>query len=809
MSIKTLADDVRHTFRMLRNSPGFSAVAILALALGIGANGTIFSTLKAMVLRPLAFPQLDRIVSISESLPKQGLTDFSVAPPNYRDLETQNTVFERVAAVRGRGRDFNLTGAGAPVRLEGEQVTASFFPLLGISPALGRTFTEREANADARVVVLSYSAWQRQFAGDANIIGRTILLDGGQTEIIGVMPPEFDFPIGADLWGPLPMTTPDMSNRGEHTLYVIGRLKPGISEQHALLELQTIAANLARQYPATNQDRSFSVFSFRKQLSGETRYFVSVLMWAAVFVLLLACANVANLQLARAVSRQKELAIRAALGASRWRIARQVLLESLMLSLAGGAAGLLIALEGISVTKAAVPPFIVQHIAGIKNIRLDSGVLLFTGIVAILTGLISGFLPALQSVSASGLYDALKSGMRGSSASPVRARLRSLLVISEIALALVLLVGAGLMVKGFNHLLTKYPGFDEYGELSARVVLPQNKYADQHKRAQFYAQVLDRLAAIPGVEVASAVQFVPNGWAWQRSSFAVENSPRQGDKLDLVGQQSISVDYFRQLRIPLRQGRGFSSEDGFDAQPVVIVSESFASRWWPAGDALGHRLRFGASQPWRTIVGVTGDIHQSTMNEHVSPTAYVPIAQMPPETATFLLRTRRDPLSFAPAARDAVAAVDPYQALYDFRTLRQLSTDNSSGIEFSAHMMMAFGVIAFLLAAAGIYAVMAYTVTQRIHEIAICMAVGAQPGDIRRMILGNSLRLAATGLAIGLPVAFALTRVMAGFLVGIIRLDSFTFLAITGILALAALIAGYVPARRAMRVDPMMALNAE
>ncbi len=807
--MKTFTDDVRHALRLLRKSPGFSLVAILALALGIGANSTIFSSLKAMVLRPLAFPELDRIVTIRESLPKQGLNDFSVAPPNYRDLAAQNTVFERVAALRGRGRDSNLTGAGTPVRLEGEQVTASFFPLLGISPLLGRTFTDEEANAEARVVVLSYSAWQRQFAGDSAIVGRSILLDGAQIEIIGVMPPEFDFPIGADLWGPLSMTTAEMSRRGDHTLYVIGRLKREITEQQALAELQTIATDLERQYPATNRGRSFSIASFRKELTGATRYFVSVLMWAAVFVLLLACANVANLQLARAVSRQKELAIRAALGASRWSIARQVLLESVVLSVAGGLAGLPIALWGVTVTKAAVPPFIVQHIAGIKNIRVDSEVLVFTAVVTVLTGMVAGLLPALQSISTGRLYDALKSGARGSSGLPIRTRLRSLLVISEVALALVLLVGAGLMVKGFNHLLEKYPGFDEYGVLSARVVLPENKYSDPRQRAAFYAQVLERLAAIPGVENASAVRFVPNGWSWQSSSFVIENSPARPSDIDFVGMQATSAEYFRQLRIPMRQGREFGAQDGIDSQPVIVISESFARRWWPQGDAMGHRMRFGTGTPWRMIVGVAADIQQSTMSEHDWPTVYLPIAQSPPTAATFLLRTSRDPMSLASAAREAVTAVDPYQALYDFRTLRQLSTDNSSGIEFSAHMMMAFGIIALILAAAGIYAVMAYTVSQRTHEIAICMAMGAQPGNVRRMIVGNSLRLAAIGLLIGLPMAFALSRIMAGFLVGVIRLDFITFAAFTLALGLAAVIAGYIPARRATRVDPMMALNSE
>lgn len=391
----------------------------------------------------------------------------------------------------------------------------------------------------------------------------------------------------------------------------------------------------------------------------------------------------------------------------------------------------------------------------------------------------------------------------------MRRGLRSLLVIGEIALALVLLVGAGLMVKGFRHLLEKYPGYDEYSQLSARVILPENKYADPRSRAAFYEQVLARLSAIPGVENASAVRFVPNGWSWQNSTFVVENAPARPGQVDLIGMQAVSVDYLRQLRIPLRSGRGFNAQDGIDSPLVLLISETFARRWFPAGDALGHRMRFGSGQPWRTIVGIVADIHQSSMSDNYPPTAYLPISQAPPESATFLLRTTRNPISLAPAARDAVTAVDPYQALYDTRTLRQLSTDNASGIEFSAHMMMAFGICAFVLAAAGIYAVVAYTVNQRIREVAICMAMGAQRRHVLRMMLGSSAKLAVIGLLIGVPAAFALSRLMAQFLVGVIQLDYVTFAAFTLALACAAIIAGYIPARRATLVDPMIALNSE
>jgi putative ABC transport system permease protein len=456
-----------------------------------------------------------------------------------------------------------------------------------------------------------------------------------------------------------------------------------------------------------------------------------------------------------------------------------------------------------------VPPFIVQHVAGVKNIRLDWDVLVFTLLMAVLSGVLAGLFPALQSWISTGLYDALKAGTRSSSAVPVRRLMRSVLVITEVALALVLLIGAGLMVKGFDHLLKKYPGFQEYGVLSARIALAEDKYSDARLRANFYAETLDRISAIPGVESASAVRFVPNGWAWQSATFTVENAPGRRNELDYAGIQAINANYFNQLRIPLRQGRTFGPQDGPDSQPVLIVSESVARSLWPAGDAVGHRMRFGAHDSWHTIVGVVADIEQSTMSERSWPTAYIPISQSPPMSATFLLRTAREPFSLAADARQAVTTVDAYEALYDIRTLRQLSTDNSSGIAFSAHMMMAFGVIALILAAAGIHAVMAYTVNQRVHEIGVCMALGAQPGDVLRMVMSDSLKLAAIGLALGLPLAFGLSRLMAGLLIGVVRLDISTFVVFAATLALVAAGAGYIPARRATRVDPMIALNSQ
>lgn len=795
---------------MLWKNPAFSAIAIFALALGIGGNSTVYSSLQAMVLRPLAFKDLDRILIVHETLPRLGWGDLSVAPANYRDILEHNSVFEQMAALRGRGWDANLTGIGAPERLEGYQVTASFFPLLNMPPLLGRTFTDSEADSGSiQHSVISYGVWQRHFAGDPGVIGRTVTLNGSQATIVGVMPREFDFPMGTEIWAPLPTNTPEMNSRGDHSLMVMGRLKPHVSMERARAELGTLAASLTRQYPATNAGRGFGMSLLRKQVVGETRHFVIVLMWAAVFVLLLACANVANLQLARGLDRHKELAVRVALGAPRWRIARQVLVESLMLSLAGGLVGLLLASWAIPANRTRVPAFIIQHIAGIKNIRLDGGVLIFTAIMALLTGVIAGLIPALSASFSADVNEALKEAGRGSSSSPVRRHSSSMLVITEVALALVLLVGAGLMVKGFNNLLNKYPGYDAGSTLSMQVTLPDTKYADPRLRADFYDRAVQRLAALPGVEGAAAVKFLPSGWSWQTGSFTIEGtSPRPGE-LQTTGLQPVTPGFFATLRIPLRQGRFLSPQDGPDSTPVAVISDAMARGYWPRGDALGHRIRFKSDGPWHTVVGVVADIRQMTFDDTFRSTAYVPIVQSAPQSAGFILRASRDPISLAAAARAAIQSVDPDQPVYDVRTLQELISDNASGVEYSARMMMAFGIIALLLAAAGIYAVMACVVRRRTHEIGIRMALGARHPNLLRMIVGHAARLAVIGLAIGLPAALALTRLLSRLLVGVVQLDLAMVLALTAMLALVALLAGYVPARRATQVDPIIALRSE
>jgi putative ABC transport system permease protein len=806
----SLLQDVRYAARTLWQNPGFALVAVIALALGIGANSTVYSSLRPMVLRPLPFHDLDRIVTIGETLPREKRSGISMAPANYRDLVERNRVFQQVAALRGRGWDANLTGVGSPERLEGYEITPSMFPLFGMAPLMGRTFTEDEGRSSAaRVVVLGYAAWQRQLAADPNVVGRTVMLNGAQTTVIGVMPKEFDFPIGAQIWAPMRMDAPEMNSRGDHQLDVFARLKPGVSVEQARADVERIAANLERQYPETNRGYGFGIGDLREEITGNTRQFIIVLMWAATFVLLLACANVANLQLARALGRQKEFTIRAALGASRWRLARQVLVESMMLASAGSLLGLGFSVWAIDVTRSFVPPFIVQHIAGVKNIRLDASAVAFTALVAGLTGIVAGLIPALHVGTALNLNDALKSGTRGGSGTTVRHRLRTLLVVSEVALALVLLVGAGMMVSAFRNLLNRYPGFESQAVLSFRVTLPERKYAEGRQRADFYDRTVVALGALPGVESAGAVKFLPSGWSWQTSTFVIENQPARPDESRRAGVQPVTPDFFQTLRIPLHSGRLLTRQDGADTPMVAVISEAMAQRYWPGGDAIGHRIKFGKEDPWRTIVGIAGDIRQDEFDNTYRRIAYVPIAQEPPPSAGFVIRTSRDPLSMAAAARTAVAAVDPDQPVYDIRSLHQLIADNVSGVQYSANMMLSFAIIALVLAAAGIYAVMAYAVTQRTHEIGVRMALGAKQFDVLRMIMRGAVVMGGLGLAIGIPAALALGRVLSSVLFGVVHLQVTVFMGVSAVLALVALAAGYIPANRATRVDPMVALRDE
>lgn len=803
--------DFRYGLRMLRKSPGFTALAVITLALGIGANTSIFSNVNALVLRPFAFPNLDRVVAVWETVPKQDATSVKAAPANFLDWTEHSKSFEHLAATHGW--DANLTGEGLAERVEGYQVTADFFGLAGIGPQLGRQIASVDfQQGTAPVVVLSHGFWQRHLGGNPSIVGKNLLLNGQKFTVIGVAAPDLDFPAGAEIWTPLDLSSAAAVDRANHYLFVLGRLKKTMSVAQAQADLQAIASRLGQQYPNTNGGHEVRVVSLAEDAVTGTRQFVLVLMGAAVFVLLLACVNVANLQLARVSSRQKEMAVRLGLGASRWQLIRQLLIESVLLSFAGGAAGLLLCNWGMGISLRSLPPFIVAHVPGLKHLELDSRVLFFTVVVALLTGILAGLAPALR-FSRSELSDALKDNTRSASASTGAGRLRALLVVCEVALALVLLIGAGLMVKGFRNLLAVEMGFDRTHVLTFHVALPEGKYKRKDQVLSYYDRAIRELRALPGVESVACVTSLPSSWNYNWTEYSAEGRPPVSpSEMPSALSQLATPDFFTALHVPLRKGRFLSTQDGPDAPPVAVISESMAHNNWPGQNPIGKHIRLGRqerSEPWREIVGVVGDVRSSPFDFRPDPTTYVPFAQAPQSASSFVVRTSGDPLNLASPVIAQVRSIDPDEPAYDVRSLEQVISDNISGVQFSARMMLVFGFIALILAAAGIFAVMAYSVSQRTHEIGVRMALGAQRFDVLRLVVTSAVKMAAVGLTIGVVVALILTDVLSSMLFGVIRMDAIVFAVLTVVLASVAALAAYLPARWATRVDPMQALRYE
>jgi putative ABC transport system permease protein len=806
-----LFHDLRYAVRHLRKSPGFTAVAVITLALGIGANTTTFSTVNAMLLRPFPFPTLDRIVTVWETVPKQNDDRMSAAPANFRDWSEQSKSFEKLAAFQSW--DANLTGGSVAQHVEGVHVTPDFFSLLGMPMQLGRSIGSADFHpGTAPVVVVGHGFWQQHLGSDPGIVGKQLLLNGEKFTVAGITPPDFDFPPGSQIWTPLNLTDTQKADRNDHSLTVLGRLADGVSISQAQANLQGIALRLAEQYPNTNTGHEVSVRNTVEDLVYGSRQFILVLMGAAGFVLLLCCANVANLQLARALARQKEVALRTALGATRWHIGRQLLVESIVLALLGSGGALLLSQWGIAVMRRSLPPFIVEHVAGLRHLQVDSRVFLFTLAIAIATGILTGLAPAWH-LAHPNVNDTLKEGGRSSSLSVGRRRLRTLLVISEVALSLVLLVGAGTMLKGFQALVASDMGFDRSHVLTFHIALPEAKYRDNGRVREYYDRALHGIAALPGVESAACVTSLPSGWSWNWVEFAAEGKPpaAPGETPSAIS-QVVTPGFFTALRVPLRRGRLISEQDGRDATAVAVVSEAMAHQNWPGQDALGKHIRMGrpgAAAPLRTIVGIVGDVQPNPFDHDPAPTVYVPLAQQPELTSAFVVRTAGDPLALAGSVGAQIRSVDPEQPTYDLRSLEQVLSDNLSGIELSAHMMLVFGISALTLAAAGIFAVMAYSVTQRTHEIGVRIALGARRGDVLRMVVGVAMKMAAVGLAVGLLLATLLTRALSSALFGVVQTDVVTFAVLTFLLATVAALAAYLPARWATKVDPMVALRYE
>jgi putative ABC transport system permease protein len=803
-----LRNDIRYAVRNLIKRPGFTLIAVITLALGIGANTAIFSAIHALLLKPLPFPELDRVVAIWDKAPSRGIVHNEVAMANYLDWRAQNQSFEQLALYRWWS--VNLTGLEPPERIQGFLVTANFLDAIGIKPIMGRNFSEEEnqPGKDA-VAIITHSLWQRRFGGDPNIINKTVTLNSITRTVIGVMPERFNFPKGSEVYAPLPMTPEIVRSRDSHGYYVIGRLKPGVSLQSAQAETDTITARLEKQYPETNTGWGATVYPIVADTVRLYDTALWVMMGAVGFVLLIACANVANLMLARASGRQKEIALRAALGASRWRIIRQLLTESLIVALIGGALGVLIGSWGVDLLRVSNPGEAAKFAPGWYQLGINAPVLVFTLGLSVLSGLVFGLVPAWQ-VSKPDLNSALKEGGRQTTAGSHR--LRNSLVVFEVALSLVLLVGAGLLARSFLALVKTNPGFNPDNVLTMNLVLPGAKYKEELQRGAFYRDLVQRVKGLPGVESAAVINYLPLGGSNSSDSYLVEGAgePPPGQEND--GRYRVCTpDYFQTMGIPIVKGRGFTEQDKAGAPPVAIVNETLARKHWPDGGAIGKRIRFYGllgKVPWMEIVGIVQDVKHE-LNLPVTPEYYLPHAQDSWNAMVLVARTNVEPGSLAPQIRQQVWAIDKDQPVFDVRTMQEVRSISVALYTFSSVMVGIFAGVALALAAIGIYGVMAFNVTQRTHEIGVRMALGARGRDVRRLVVRQGMRLALIGVVIGLAGAWALTRFMQKLLVGVEPTDLLTFGAVSFCLLLAALSACYLPARRATKVDPLVALRYE
>ncbi|HEX8073331.1 MAG TPA: ABC transporter permease [Pyrinomonadaceae bacterium] len=810
--MNTLWHDLRYGLRMLAKSPGFTAVAVVALALGIGANTAIFSIVNAMLLRALPYGDPDRLVVVWETNPNLSSpylrTHNEASPANFLDWRAQQTVFEDIAAYRFN--DYNLTAGDTPEQLAGNPVTANMFDVLKVKPLLGRTFRAEDGDPKSdRVAVLSYGLWQRRFGGDAGIVGRTINLNGNPTTIVGVMPADFEFPAPfSQLWTALRFATDTPPSRQAHFLYTRARLKPGVTIAQAEGELRTIAARLRQQYPDTNADRDVRLVPLHAQTVEQARAGLLVLLGAVAFVLLIACANVANLMLARATARHREIAIRTALGAGRWRIIRQLLTESVLLSTLGGALGVLLALWGLDLLTAAVPREFTLYIHGWNQIRLDRWVLAFTFGVSVLTGVLFGLVPALQA-SKTDLNEALKEGGRGG-ATHARKRFRGALVVAEVALALVLLVGAGLLLKSFLRLIEVQPGFDPHNIVTAQLALPPARYKENAQVVQFFEQLTARVAAQPGVEAVGTIDMLPMAGSGGTTTFIVDGRPlARAGVYPEANARTVDPGYFNALRIPVLRGRNFTAQDRAGAAGVCVVNETFARLFFPGEDAVGKTLRNpDGTNPFQ-IVGVVGDIKHFGLDDEAEAYIYAPQLQLPSNGVALVVRSRADTAALTAMIRREVRALDPDQPVFDVKTMETRIAETTTPARLGSFLLTLFALVALTLAAVGIYGVMAYSVTQRTHELGVRMALGAQPRDVLRLVVGQAMLLVVGGLALGLVASFALMRWLASRLFQVSPADPTTFAAVTLLLAAVGLLACLVPARRATKVDPMIALRYE
>lgn len=801
-----LVRDLRYAARVLLKSPVATSVAVLALALGIGVNASSFITISSLVLRPLPYPRLERIVTIWETPPKLHSQQSAFAPANFIDLRNQTRSFQKLASYRNW--DANLTGIGTPERLQACLVSPSFFYVLGIGAEVGRTFVnDPDQPSHSRVAVVSEGFWKSHLAASKAAIGASVSLNGHNYTVLGVMPDRFDYPLGTEIWSPLTFEPAEQHERAHHDLMALGLLKPEVSAAQANAEISTIASRLEQLYPRTNQDRSMLVVPLRDLTDRVTNHFVVMLLGAAGFVLLLACANIGNLQLARATNREREIAVRAALGASRFEIAREVFTESVLISAAAGVLGLLLASWNNALMKSSIPPLALRFVPGLRTMHVDGTVVLFTTIASLLAGILCS-LPAISQLvnrkMRADLNDVLRGRGGSTSATPARNRVRTALVVFELALALVLLVGAGLMVKTFERLLYVNQGFDPKNLLTMRVSLPATQYPRPEKIRSVYDRVLQRFAAIHGV---TAVGLSSDEGSAEHLVIEGQPEPRPGEPHPEIS--AINDHYLEAMRIPLLQGRSISGADRLGSPPVVVISENVARHFWPNSNPIGRHIKLSAQSDWLTIVGISGNVTQDWFTNQPSAAAYICYAQFPGAHAKFFLRTEGDPMLAAQPARFEMRAVESDLPVYELETIEQSMYEERGGIRAAARMMTTYAVIALLLAVTGIYAVVSYFVAARTHDIGVHMALGARRGDVLKMTMGQSVRLTVTGLAFGIPLAILLARVMSSALYNVVNIDAATFAVFAGVLFLSALVASYLPSLRAIRIDPMTALRDE
>jgi putative ABC transport system permease protein len=857
----TLWQDVRYGVRAMRRSPGLTVVAVVALALGVGANTAIFSVVNGVLLRPLPFPEPDRLVAVEAYSTLRPEDAGSVAYPDFVDWQRDTSGFESTAVYSSASA--GLTGDGFdPEQIQGVATTPEFFRTVGVAPARGRAFTAEEAarlgkggdedeekpegdaqkaekNAQkaesggqkaenktekaetgaqeeerggAQVVVLSHGLWQRRFGGDPSILNKTIVMDGAAVQVVGVMPEGFRYPLDAeavDFWVPFDANNEYAQHRGASFLTAFARLKPGVTVAQAQSEMDALAQRLGEAYPRTNATRRFRITSLHERLVGDVKPALLVLLGAVGFVLLIACANVANLLLARAASRSKEFAIRTALGASRARIVRQLLTESLLLSLAGGVAGLLLALWGVDLLMAVVP----ADIPRIATVETDGRVLAFTFGVSLLTGVLFGLAPAFQA-SRADVGESLKDSVKGAGGGGLRSRVRGALVVVEVALSLVLLVGAGLLIRSFESLRAVNPGFDPEGVLTATLTPSDNKYPEEEQQTELFRRAVERASQMPGVEAAGAVFPLPLSGNNIGTNFTIDNASFDSpDDVHSAEMKIISPDFPRAMGVSLVAGRAFTEHDTGDAPPVFVVSETLARKFFGTQTPVGRTMSVRDISGVHTgeIVGVIRDVKYQTLSAASEPAYYVPYTQTSVGEVSLITRARKgvDPAALAPGLRAAVREVDTDQPLADVRPMTALMSDSVSRQRFQMLLLGVFAAAALVLASVGLFGVMSYMVTQRTHEIGVRMALGARAADVLRLIIGRGMLLTLLGVAVGLAGAFALTRLMSDLLYGVSALDPATFVGVTAVVVAVAFLSCFIPARRATKVDPMVALRYE